>query len=298
MTRRTFQSILVVLPAAALLLAVCTRRRAEDLPVTATVLTEPQQTIKGWGCYPSTFQTDRPTAENFHIFNRPNAQRLIFKELGISFMRCNILPNSYDAHKDDGSLNTRYLDATLVRHLKIARRYGMTKYLLTVWSPPAIFRDPPFTTGQDNKTGKVSVLKPDREDDYCRYVVKVLDYLTKKQRLAKPLAYSIQNEPDAPASQWDGLAYDVAQWQRVVKMMRRTFDAGGYQDVPLIGPECSSYANSVGFVGGPDASALKNDNAFAAALAGFAYHGYISRTEPYPQQLRAVAQIARGMGKD
>lgn len=266
---------------------------------TAVVLPQPQQTIKGWGCYPATYQMDRPLPENFHIFNRPNVQRLIFKELGISFMRCNILPGSYDARSDDGSLDTKYLDATLVRHLKLARRYGMSKYLLTVWSPPPVFKNPPITRGQD-KAGRPSRLKTEREDDYCRYVVKVLDYLTRGKRLAKPFAYSIQNEPGYDPPLWDGTAYDAAQWRRVFKMMRRALDAGGYKDVLLIGPECGSYALSTQFMGGAGAPALKQDKAFAAALSGFAYHGYtlLSRRAPHPQQLREVAQIARSLGKD
>lgn len=269
-------------------------------PIVATVLPQKQQVLKGWGCYPSTFQLDRPNANNFHIFNRPNAQRLIFKELGMSLMRCNILPRSYDAHKDDGSLDTRYLDASLVRHLEMARHYGVEKYLLTVWSPPALFKDPPVVTGQDPKTHRPSRLKPEREADYCHYVVKVLDYLTKQKGLHKPVAYSIQNEPGYDPTLWDGVAYPAEQWRRVFKAMRHALDAGGYADVPLVGPECGSYSLSVDFVGGPDATALMQDKEFAAAMAGFAYHGYtyLSRKAPYPQQLRAVALTAKSLGKE
>ncbi len=300
--RRSFPFLALPL-GTGLLTAYFTRGPAKDsapIPIIATVLPKPQQMIKGWGCYPSTFQLDRPNANNFHIFNRPNAQRLIFKELGMSLMRCNILPRSYDAGKNDGSLDTKYLDASLVRHLEMGRRYGVEKYLLTVWSPPALFKTPSVTTGQDPKTRQPSRLKPEREADYCRYVVRVLDYLTKQKGLRKPVAYSIQNEPGYDPALWDGVAYPADQWRRVFKAMRRALDAGGYRDVPLIGPECGSYALSVDFVGGPTASALKQDKEFAAAMAGFAYHGYTfhSRKTPYPQQLRDVALVAQNLGKD
>lgn len=288
---------------AVLTLAGCNRAtpsRPSTQAVTAIILPQPQQIIKGWGCYPCTYKMDRGNPQNYNIFSRPHAQRLLLKELGISFMRCNILPESYDARQDDGSLNTRYLDATLVRHLKMARHYGMTKYLLTVWSPPAIFKDPPILAGWDRKTHRPAQLRPERESDYCCYVVKTLDYLTKQQGLAKPIAYSIQNEPGAAVPLWDGTVYDARQWQRVCKMMRRALDAGGYRDVPLIGPEAATYTDSVAFVGGPDAPALKSDKVLAQALAGFAYHGYAatSQNAPGPQKLRSAAQVAHSLGKD
>ncbi|HEX8835018.1 MAG TPA: hypothetical protein VF719_12495, partial [Abditibacteriaceae bacterium] len=49
-----------------------------------------------------------------------------------------------------------------------------------------------------------------------------------------------------------------------------------------------------------EAAALKDDKEFAAAMSGFAYHGYtlLSRKKPYPQQLRSIAETARGMGKN
>lgn len=211
----------------------------QTAPFHATVSPQKQQTIKGWGCYPATFQPDRPDAENYQIFHRPNAQKLILGELGISFMRCNILPHSYDAAKNDGSLNANYLDQTLVRQLKMAQKFGIRKYLLTVWSPPTAFKTPPITLGRD-KTGRVSRLRPEKEATYCAYVVAVLDYLTKVQKLPKPMAYSIQNEPDFAPDLWDGTQYTAKQWRRVVVQMRRALDKNGYRDVPLIGPECGS----------------------------------------------------------
>lgn len=272
-------------------------RKPPNAPVATLIIeAQGQQTIKGWGIYPCTFEINRATPDLYTIFNRANAQRLILKELGVSFVRANILPRSYDTKRD--ALDIRYLDATLVRQLKLARRFGHSKYLLTVWSPPAAWKNPPVTFGQD-RSGKPSKLRPDREADYCRFVVRVLDFLTKQRGLSAPIAYSIQNEPSYAAAQWDGTAYDALQWRRVLVRMRRVLDSGGYKRVPLVGPECGDYARSVEFVGGPNLSALQNP-AFKAAMAGFAYHGYTlySRHAPYPQQLRQAAQTAHASGKD
>lgn len=266
--------------------------------LTATVLPEARQTLKGWGIYPSTIQLDRPDANNFHIFNRPNAQRLIFRELGLSFFRTELLPGSYDARRDDGSLDTAYLDGSLVRMLRLARSYNHDKYILSVWSPPAPMKDPVTTRGQAKTV--VSRLRPDREDAYCQYIVHALDYVTRTRHLAAPFAFSIQNEPGASPVLWNGTVYDGPQWRRVFKKMRGALDAGGYRAVKLIGPEADNYWLSYDLLGGPALPELKKDPALVEALSGFAYHGYgtNSHLAPFPQQLRSAAETARGLGKD
>ncbi len=270
-------------------------------PITQlSISPEPQQTLKGWGIYPCTIQNDRPNAGDFTLWKRPNAQKLIFGELGISFMRCEILAGSYDSKKDDGSLNTNYLDASLVRQMQIAQKLGVGKTVLTVWSPPAVFKNPVTTFGTDPKTQRPAKLRRDREDDYCHYVVRVFDYLTKVKKLAAPFAYSIQNEPSYAAASWNGTPYDAVQWQRVFKTMRLTLDQNGYRKVKLIGPECGSYAESVAFLGGSKAPSLQKDAEFRAAISGFAFHGYtrLSRRAPYPQELQKVVKIAAALSKD
>lgn len=268
------------------------------MAVTATLEAQPRQTIKGWGIYPCTIQLDRPNTNNFHLFNRPNAQRLLFRELGFSFFRTEILPGSYDARRDDGSLDVAYLDASLVRWLRLARGYEHSKYILSVWSPPAPFKDPPVTRGQNK--GIAARLRPDREDDYCRYIVAVLDHLTKKRGQAVPFAFSIQNEPDAAPALWNGTVVEGEQWRRVAKKMRAALDSGGYSDVQLIGPEGGTYAASLDRLGGPGVPSVKQDSKLANALAGISYHGYggASRLAPHPENMRDAAAIFHSMGKD
>jgi len=283
----------------ALILSGCAPKTTPAPVSKLSISSQPQQTLKGWGIYPCTIQNDRPNARNFTLWERPNAQRLILRELGISFMRCEILAGSYDAEKDDGSLDTAYLDASLVRQMQIARKFGISQSVLTVWSPPAIFKTVATTFGTDPKTKRAARLRRDREADYCRYVVRVFDYLTKIKKLPVPLAYSIQNEPSYAAGQWNGTPYDAEQWARVFVLMRRAFDQNGYRKVKLIGPECGSYAESVAFLGGSDAPKLR-DSRFRAAMSGFAFHGYsrLSRRAPYPQELQKVAKIAASHGQD
>lgn len=265
-----------------------------------TVLPDRQQTLKGWGIYPCTYQIERPNAGLYHIFDRPNVQRLIFKELGASFIRCNIYPNSYDSKKDNGSLDTKYLDAGLVRHLKLAASYGQYKYLLTVWSPPEVFKDPPTHLGVDGKTQRASVLRPDREADYCRYVVKVLDYLTKQKGFPPPIAYSVQNEPTATPVLWDGTTYTPEQWRRVTIEMRAALDKAGYKNVPLIGPDDADYERCTWFMGGVSAPSLQLVPGFSTALAGFAFHGYLAASDAslHSEELRSVALAVQARRKD
>jgi O-glycosyl hydrolase len=272
----------------------------EPSATTLTIETTARQTIKGWGIYPCTIRNDRPNATDYTLWNRPNAARLIWKELGISFWRCEILPGSYDAGKDDGSLDIRTLDESLVRQIRLGDSFGHKPYILSIWSPPAPFKAPAITFGTDPKTKKPAHLRPDREDAYCHYIVRVLDHLTKARKLRPPMAFSVQNEPNYASDLWNGTPYEPAQWQRVTKKMRRALNQGGYSNIQLIGPEGGGYADSVAFMGGPDADALKSDPSFAKALGGFAFHGYsaLSRRSPHPEQLRGVAEIAAAKGKD
>lgn len=267
------------------------------LRLVATVEAAPRQTIRGWGIYPCTIQLNRKNANNFHLFNRPNAQRLLMKELGISYFRTELLPGSYDAKRDDGSLDVPYLDASLVRWLQVSRGFGHNKYILTVWSPPAPFKSPPHTLGK--RKGVSSWLRTDRVDSYCRYVVKALDHITKRRGLAAPMAFSIQNEPGVVPDFYNGTAYSPGLWAEVFKKMRTALDAGGYRAVQMMGPECSDYALTVQWMGGPGASMLHNDPKLAAAMGGFAYHGYPRfNLPPTPEEMKSVCETARGLGKD
>lgn len=267
-------------------------------PTVLTVSPQPQQTTRGWGIYPCTIQNDRPNPNDFTLWHRPNASRLIWRELGASFFRCEILPGSYDARRDDGSLDLPYLRASLERQLRLGASFGQTKFVLSIWSPPAPFKTPPTTLGIDPKTKRASTLRREREGDLCRFIACVLLGL-KRDGCALPLALSVQNEPNYASPLWNGCAYSPTQWARVLKTLRAELDRSGLQRVQLLGPEGGSYAQSVAFVGGPSAP-VTNDAKLRSALGGFAFHGYTveSKRPPNPQQLRSVAIGMQRASKD
>lgn len=283
-----------------LLLGGCAAPTSKPPALAPTVLTispAPQQTIKGWGIYPCTIQNDRPDAGLFTLWHRPNAAKLIWKELGISFWRCEITPGSYNSKRDDGSLDEAYLRDSLERQLRLGASFGAKPYILSIWSPPAAFKSPPTTLGVDRKTRQVSSLRPEREADFCRFVAHVLLHI-QGHGLALPLNLSVQNEPNFASPGWNGTAYSPAQWKRVLVQMRRTLDQSGLQSVGLIGPEGGSYAQSLAFVGGLKAPIL-NDAKFRNSLGAFAFHGYTveSKRDPNPQQMRALALRMQRAGK-
>ncbi len=266
-------------------------------PAVLTIDSTPQQTIRGWGIYPCTIRNDRPNAELYTLWKRPNAARLIWRDLNATYWRSEILPGSYDARRDDGSLDLKYLDQSLVREIKLAKFYGQTRYILSVWSPPAPFKSPTTTLGVDPKTKRTAVLRPSREADYCRFVARVLKHL-QTQKLPLPFALSVQNEPNYAPELWNGTRLSPAQWQRLTIEMRAELDENGFKNIQLIGPEGGSYRDSVEFVGGVAASALKNAQ-FDKALGGFAFHGYtaLSKHQPDLDNLRAVATKMQRAGK-
>ncbi len=264
-------------------------------PAVLTINATPQQTIRGWGIYPCTIQNDRPNSELYTLWQRPNAARLIWRDLNITYWRSEILPGSYDARLDDGSLDVKTLDESLVRQIKLAKSYGQTRYILSVWSPPAPFKTPATSKGM--KAKKVAVLRPAREADYCRFIARVLKHL-QARKLPLPFAFSVQNEPNYAPELWNGTRLSPAQWQRMTVEMRAELDKNGFQNIKLIGPEGGSYRDSVEFVGGSSAPAL-NDAQFNKALGGFAFHGYtlFSKHQPDLDNLREVALKMQRAGK-
>ena len=280
-----------------LLLAINGCALQKPSPAVLTISPAPQQTILGWGIYPCTIQNDRPNAELYTLWKRPNASRLIWRDLNATYWRSEILPGSYDARRDDGSLDVKYLDESLGHQIKLARSFGQTHYILSVWSPPAPFKSPATTKGTDAKTKMVAVLRPEREGDYCRFIVRVLKHL-QTEKLPLPFAFSVQNEPNYAPELWNGTQLSPAQWQRLTIEMRAQLDKSGFQNIELIGPEGGSYRDSVEFVGGVAASALSNPQ-FDKALGGFAFHGYtlFSKHQPDLDNLRAVALKMQKAGK-
>ena len=64
--------------------------RPQSAPAVLTIEAAPQQTIRGWGIYPCTIRNDRPNAQLYTLWHRPNASRLIWRDLNITYWRSEI----------------------------------------------------------------------------------------------------------------------------------------------------------------------------------------------------------------
>ena len=207
------------------------RRRSRRSITTLQVLDPLYQTITGWGVYPSN--------QEIAVFGDKTAvHKALFEEMGITRFRQELRGSVVD---DSGNF-TDLMDS-LAAKLKIGVfDYGVTEYTLNIWSPPSSMKtNQDYSTGH-NADGSVARLLEDKEQDFCDYIVKCLDHLTKEEKLPAPIAMSLQNEPST-ATAYQSCWYDKVQYKRVAIMLRHTLDAAGYDGVKLMGPESDEYKN-------------------------------------------------------
>ncbi|WP_404424909.1 hypothetical protein [Nibricoccus sp. IMCC34717] len=238
-------------------------------PLSATVSSTPSQTIKGWGVFPSYFRRDWDTAGDWHIFNRPAIQDAIY-QLGVTHIRVDIQPRLYvsgttvsDIVLDAGAVND------LVQQIQIARDHGVTQYITSVWSPPAIWKDNGSINGGH--------LIPSAAPYFVAYHTKVLQTL-ESRGVGLPVMISLQNEPSVNSTGYDSCVYydttaNIELWKTVVKSMRASLDANGLTSVKIFGPENNNYDRDTVMLGGVGFPAL-NDTALDNALGAYAHHGY------------------------
>ena len=227
----------------------------------AEVLDPLYQTITGWGVYPSN--------QEIAVFGDKTAvHKALFEEMGITRFRQELRGSVVD---DSGNF-TDLMDS-LAAKLKIGVfDYGVTEYTLNIWSPPSSMKtNQDYSTGH-NADGSVARLLEDKEQDFCDYIVKCLDHLTKEEKLPAPIAMSLQNEPST-ATAYQSCWYDKVQYKRVAIMLRHTLDAAGYDGVKLMGPESDEYKNSVVWMG-EGFSELLNDPEYNDAIDVLASHSY------------------------
>jgi O-glycosyl hydrolase len=185
-------------------------------------------------------------------------------------MGATIVRLSQLATTGDGNGNITTLGADkLCRAIKVASDYK-TPYILASWSPPAGMKTIEVN-GSKTKADELVYLREDKEQTYCDFVVKLFNYISVTKKLPLPLAYSLQNEP-LNETIWQGCIYGAAQYQRVVKLMRKTLDAAGYTSILLLGPEDG--VNGYVFLGGAGFSSLK-DPELNNAISAFSSHAYI-----------------------
>ncbi len=262
----------------ALLLPVMPVMAATETVYEATVLPTNYQQVKGWGLTPAYI------SEAAIFRNKYEAQNVLYKELGTTIQRIEL---SFQCMDLDGNLVLEHLDR-LAGNIRLGLDNGVEQYLLTLFSPPAVFKDNQSQLGR-HPDGTVAKLPEENEQPYCDYVVDVLDYLVKEQHLPRPTALSVQNEPEN-AMDYQSLYLTGEQFIRLTKLMRKTMDEAGYQDVTLIGPEGGSYINTEMWLG-ENFSDLERDKDLQDALDAFASHSYMNKRDSQDDGPRRVAAL-------
>jgi O-glycosyl hydrolase len=225
-----------------------------------TLSNESKQRIIGWGCFPGWVAWGERIAENKSL------QDAIYRDLGITIARIPIVP---EYGNPDGSLNINAIDKNLVKQIRTMLDYGITKWIVTTWSPPTYMKT--FDASKGNQGGKPNRLKPEFEDAFVKYYVQVLVHLRDAHSLGYPVYATIQNEPDY-AAEWDGCVYAPEQWRRVTKKLRKALDDASLASVKIHGTDHNHY--TLGKFFGPDLSEVTSDAELFKALDGIAFHSY------------------------
>jgi len=232
-------------------------------PTATAALGTPAQVVKGWGMYPTGVGG---------LYGRPQVAAALFAS-GITFVRVAFVSQLYVSGTNVGNMT---LDpgqtASLIQMLQTAQSYGVTKYIASVWSPPASMKT--------NNSVNGGSLRTDAESSYVAYLTKIVLALH-AAGLPLPTAVSIQNEPEFNAT-YSSAVYTVAQWQRVIIAARASFDANGLGSVILFGPETGTfggaiwydpYAKTPGYLGGGGFPALASSS-LDHAVGAYALHAY------------------------
>ena len=223
------------------------------------------QPITGWGCFPGFIDWGA------RIGYDKSLQKAIYGDLGMTVVRVKIYP---DYCNRDGSLNTPEIDKNLAKQIETMKSYGLTKWIITTWSPPPFMKTFNDTLGIIK--GQPNHLKPEFEDAFVKFYVKVLVYLRDVRKLGTPVYATVQNEPDYAAI-WDGCPYEPEQWQRVTKKLRRELDKENLTMVKIHGPDHNHY--TIGKFLGADFSVLRSDPELLKAMDGIAFHSYDEGTQ-------------------
>lgn len=260
-----FKKVLTMVLSAGLLLGMMPVSFAagETAAYDLTVLPEQYQTITGWGVYPNSVGDG--------WIGKSAAHKAIYQDMGISMFRIELRGNCGDG---DGNLVPEYID-TFIENLRIGINSGVSEYLISIWTPPAGMKTNNKIEGQ-NEDGTRATLLPEKEQTFCDYLVTALDYIQSKN-LPAPKALSLQNEPNNAFDYYQCCYYDMEQYKRVAKLLRKTLDENGYENVMMAGPEGAQYADNKMWYG--DAfSELENDAEFADAMDILASHSYYNPT--------------------
>lgn len=223
-----------------------------------TVADTDQQEVKGWGVYPNSVGPD------WEI--RTAAHKAIYEDMGITQFRIELRGQAGDAEGKIVDSVYRYF----LSNIRLGVEHGVKQYSVHLWSPPPGMKTNNDISGWNADKTQAHLLES-KEQLLCDWIVRCLQGI-QTAKLPLPIAFSLQNEPDV-IKEYQSCGYEKDQYIRVVKLLRKTLDQAGYQDIVLMGPESGGYGQAYRWTG-DGASALKSDPAYAAALGAFASHSY------------------------
>lgn len=146
---------------------------------TITIGNDTYQTVEGWGLFPY-FPLSSLTDGDIET----QADKKLFKESGINIFRTELVA---ECGTSAGQIDSSKLDI-LANQIKAAASYGVSKYLLTIWSPPTYMKEIIQTGGGSYRLH----LRSDSYDTFCSYIIQCLTYL-QNQGCTMPTAISLQN---------------------------------------------------------------------------------------------------------
>lgn len=288
-----------------------------DRPVTFTVSSERSQEFKGWGFYPSYFFRDW-SARNGGVsdmFDKPKISEALYA-LQPDMIRVEPIHYMYEGPIDDSlplTPDNIELDPArlkdLVNQIKLAQSHGVKDWIITTWSPPVEmktigseysdlpgiaegYQDPEWDTKK--AAGEVkgpyrgpwrSHLRADSEQDMVNLWIHILQELG-AAGCGKPLAVSLQNEPNIYAVKYPACYYPPEQWRRVNKMLRAAMDEHGFEDVMIAAPDTGGVHSlftedttkdwklTPGYFGGIGWPALEHDPELLDSVDAVAMHSY------------------------
>ena len=273
---------------------------------TVTVLDNEYQTITGWGISPF-FIADKDF-KSFSNYNEwPEMYDKTYGEMGITSVRVPVDKEcGYTDEPSDPSLPNYDELAYLVKYIQRAKDFGIDDWILCFWSPPPYMVEKEYIPDRD---AELYVLKDSYKDIYCQYVVNVLDYL-QNAGMGTPKGLCFQNEPGGGNV---NPMYVREKYVYVAKALRALLNENGYAEVPLQGPESSSYHNCFRFTGGSygniNFSVMQNDQEYADSIGVLTAHTYVSSDLKdadiarfasgcalYPEKERWMTEVS-GLGK-
>jgi hypothetical protein len=279
------RSTAVLLSSAACLALCAARPAAAD--GTVAVGAGDVLTFEGFGIFPAPYDRQLPTYSDGSpawgdatwlpsTGSTPGNLQNVVCDLGFEITRAYVSPT---IGKPDGTLDVARLQ-DLKDHLSIIKNAGgQTKYILTVWSPPAHMKLPDRVR-YGSYQGRRQYLDPAYADgngyDYSDFLLATIKSLT-NSGFPAPLAVSIQNEPDV-AQTYDGCVWVDSDSQKqayrnVVKHLRTKLNDNGLSAVKILAPEDSGYQGVESILGAASTSGfsvLNADTAFRMPSEAFA----------------------------